>query len=341
MFSFTRGRGLAGIAAVLFASGCAAGSVPAGNSAQSSTLAAAARAVSAGYRMYRGPEVAGPLFLPAAPPSLGPGYILPAAKKKPTLFVAWIDAGIVYLYDPSTPNPAPVGQITAGLKGPAGLAIDSAGTLYVANISNSTVTEYLAGQTSVHATISAGIDGPYGIAVDSKGNVFVSNLNNNTVTGYHAHKSTPFETIPQSAFGPNSQPLGLAADSHDNVWVASDSTNAVYEIPRGSSTPKNSGITGLSGPIGVAFGSKDTLYVSSFSSNVDGIYPSGKTSPTRTLTNGISAPTLNGLTAAGAFFQAEQIGYVEGYKAGASSPFSKIGYTGRPLGIASSPKLVP
>jgi hypothetical protein len=81
--------------------------------------------------------------------------------------------------------------------------------------------------------------------------------------------------------------------------------------------------------------------VSDFALNEVAIYPAGMTQPSGTLTNGINSPTLNGFTKGETFFQAEQAGSVEGYKRAQTSPFSSITYSGRPLGIASSPKLIP
>jgi serine/threonine-protein kinase len=333
-------RLVTGAAALLVASGCAGGTSPLGSGTQQTAQSSVESRPPAGYRTIPGPAVIGPMLVPEQT-THRPGFIKASAKKSATLFVAWIDAGEILLYDPATPNPSPVGTITAGLDCPAGLAVDKSGTLYVANLCNNTITEYLAGQTSVNFTISTGLNGPYGIGVDSKGNVYATNLNDGSFVGYHAGQSSPFETIAQSAFGDGSQNLGIAIDSKGDVWTASDSDNSVYEIPAGSSTPKNSGITGLAGPIGLAFTKKDELYVTNFSTNTVSIFKSGATKASGELSDGISAPTLNGFTAKGTFFQAEQTGSVEGYLKGKTSPFSAISNSGRPLGIASSPVIKP
>jgi hypothetical protein len=131
----------------------------------------------------------------------------------------------------------------------------------------------------------------------------------------------------------------VGVDGKDNVWIASDTTNAVFEIPKGSSSLKNSGLTGLKGPVGISFGQKDQIYVSNFSSADVNIYTYGETSPSGTITNGIetAGPTLNGFTSADAFFQSNQNDNVVGYKKGQTSPFSTLSGASTPLGIASSP----
>ena len=50
--------------------------------------------------------------------------------------------------------------ITQGVNKPYGLAIGSAGYLFVANFANNTVTEYPPGKTSLLRTISQGVSGP-------------------------------------------------------------------------------------------------------------------------------------------------------------------------------------
>jgi NHL repeat len=327
-------RALIVAAALVLAAGCS------GNPAslapnQSSSLSPTLRQVGPDMRVLPGPVVAGPLIVPLHPlePNAPRGW--PAKKRAQILFVADESTGVL-MYDPKTPNASPEGSITTGVDTPAGVAVDKKGDLYVANDGNSTVTVYRAGSSSPRLTISTGISDPYGIAVDSKGNVFVSNLNTNAVTGYKAGATSPYETI---SFGDYGQAVGVGVDAGDNVWVACDDTDGVFEIPAGSSSVKNSGLTELNGPIGVSFGKKDVIYVSNFAAFDVNIYPYGSTSPSGMITSGIEhyGPTLNGFTKSGAFFQSNQDDNVVGYKKGKSSPFSTLSGASSPLGVASSP----
>ena len=245
------------------------------------------------------------------------------------------------MYDPKTPNPSPEGSITNGIDYPFGLAVDKKGTLYVANLLGGSpdigsITIYPQGSSSPSVTITNGVSNPYGIAVDSRGDIFASNLGNDTVVGYKAGKTTPFETIDFSNLG---QALGVGVDAKNNIWVASDTTSQVYEIPDGSSTPKNAGLSGLNGSINVAFGKKDVMYVSNFGGSNVTVYPYGMTTPSKVITNGIehNGPTLSGFTRSGSYFQSNQNGNVVGYKNGKTSPFSTITGIPDPRGIASTP----
>ena len=77
----------------------------------------------------------------------GVGY-LHKTKRKATLFVSDIDADAIRLFPANKKNPKQKGSITAGIDVPVNAAVDTHGTLYVANNGNSTVTEYPFGKTS-------------------------------------------------------------------------------------------------------------------------------------------------------------------------------------------------
>ncbi|HET6275960.1 MAG TPA: hypothetical protein VFE16_08550 [Candidatus Cybelea sp.] len=303
-------------AAVLLAAGCSS------NSLQTPM----------GTRVLAGPTVAGPRILASTPqkPNAPTGWP-DRHKKKAYLFVADGNSGVL-IYDPKTANGSPIGSVTSGVNGPAGVAVDKRGALYVANGGASTVTVYPKGQNTPRLTITAGISEPYGIAVDSKGNIFVSNLGNNTVTAYAKGATTPYATIDFSRYG---QPVGVGVDGKDNFWVVS---GTVYEIPAGTTTLQDAELTGLNGPIGISFGQKDVMYVSNFSGSNIQVYAYGTTTPSKTITDGIetSGPTLGGFTKSNAYFQTNQANDVVGYKKHQTSPFSTL-TSASPLGVASSP----
>jgi NHL repeat len=293
---------------------------------------------SLGDRVLTAPIVmGGRLILPPLHRAPGHGYVPPAAKlPKHILYAGDINSGQVLLYNSNKPHPHPIGEIVDGLLCPAGVAVDGSGNVYVAddctNNFAGSVTVYPAGQTSPSLTITDGINCAWGVAVDSQGNVFVTNLCNSagSVTGYHAGQTSPFETIPQSSFGPYSQPVGLAADGSDNLWVTDDSHSTVFEIPAGSSQPQNAGLTQLKGPTGISFDASGNLYVTNFGGNNAAIYAPGSQNPTATITIGMDGPTANTVTSSGKFFQGNQgqvppaTGDIQGYPPGQNQPSSFI-----------------
>jgi hypothetical protein len=263
----------------------------------------------------------------------------PKKQNEPILFAADGPSGVL-MFDPNDVNPSPEGSIVDGISGASGLAVDRKCTLYVANISANTVTVYPRGHTSPKYTISSGLSWPYGIGIDSKGNVFVSNIYADTVTAYHQGALVPYETI---AFGDYGQVMGVGVDGNDNVWVVSDygPPYLVFEIPAGTTQVNNANLQDLDLPLGIAFGQHDEMYVSNLESSTVNVYQYGSTTPSRTITNGIEhyGATLNGVTASGLFFQANQRLNVVGYEKGKSAPFSTLNltYPAEPLGVASWP----
>ncbi len=334
MLEFLSRRALVGAVALIFAAGCSnnPSSLAPGSS---SSLRSQSVHVPPGMRLVPGPAVVGPVFVPLHPQPRNLPHLWPANPRQ-VLFSSDTSTNEVLMYSPRQVNPSPTGSITSGIDDPFGLAVDKSSTLYVANISGNTVTVYPRGQTSPSLTISTGISGPYGVAVDSSGNVFVSNLNNNTITAYAAGQTSPYETI---SFNSEGQAVGVGVDGNDNVWVACDSTNAVYEIPKGSSTPQNANLSGLGGPISVQFGKQDVMYVSNFSLSNVTVYPYGSTSPSTTITSGIEkyGPTLGGFTYRGRYFQSNQGDNVVGYKRHGTSPFSTLAGNSGPTGEVGIP----
>ena len=126
----------------------------------------------------------------------------------------------VYIYSARGQTQKPIGTITDGISAPAGLALDSAGNLYVANSGNSTVTVYPPGQTTPSATYSNGVSSPMGVAVGSDGTVYVANevagSSGGSVTEYPSGSMTPSTTITLS----NAYAFNVALDSSNSLYVS-------------------------------------------------------------------------------------------------------------------------
>jgi hypothetical protein len=329
-------RVLIGAAAVVFFAACSGNQANLSPGQTSPVIPSAHQAGS--LRYIHGAAIEGPYAVPLVPRQWPLVHRWP--KKGQVLFVGDPQNNQILLYNPKKANPSPEGSITSGIDYVFGLAMDKSGTLYAANLlggnnNYGSITIFPKGATTPSLTITDGVAGPYGIAVDSQGNVFASNLDANTVVAYHAGQTTPYETISFSAYG---QALGMDTDAADNLWVACD-TSTVFEIPAGSTTPQNAGLSGINGPIMITFGKKDTMFVSNFGGSNVQVYNYGSTTPAYTITNGIetNGPTLNGVTKSDYFFQSNQNGNVSGYKKGATSPFSTITGIPDPRGIASTP----
>jgi sugar lactone lactonase YvrE len=232
-------------------------------------------------------------------------------------------AGNIYVAD--TGNHAirkitPIGTVTTlaggtagGLDGvgtaakfltPNGIAVDSAGNVYVADTANSAIREItpagvvttLAGSFSNPGSADgtgslARFNSPFGVAVDSAGNVYVADRLNTKI-----RKITPAGVTTTLAGPPTflsgdtdgtgtaarfASPIGVAVDGNGNVFVA-DSTNcSIRKVTAGGvvttlagSTRVEGGTDGtgsnvrFNGPQGIAVDPYGNLYVADTDNNV-------------------------------------------------------------------------
>jgi DNA-binding beta-propeller fold protein YncE len=75
-------------------------------------------------------------------------------------------------------SPSKLEPPLTGLKEPAGLAVDSAGALYVADQGTNRVLKFASGAKSPTALPFTGLNYPGGVAVDAAGNVYVTDQAN-------------------------------------------------------------------------------------------------------------------------------------------------------------------
>ena len=158
----------------------------------------------------------------------------------------------VYQADKIKKNPAPIATITDALDDPYALAMDSSGTLYVANFLNSTVTEYPRGKKAHNATITDGIYNPDGAVIDSNGTLYVSNYSapSGGNTGYVAEYAPGSQSPSTTITGFNGILTEEALDQSENLyvgWHISGSSGAtdVVEVPKGSTKIEHLNLEGL------------------------------------------------------------------------------------------------
>jgi len=121
----------------------------------------------------------------------------------------------------------PDGTVTilrAGLRGAAGVAIDGAGFIFVAEYNSSTVRKISpTGQAEIFAS---GFNGPIGLDFDSLGNLYVQNFNVSTVQRVNPSGVVElFATVPGYTVG-----SALAIDDEDNLYLTSYSSNRIYRV---------------------------------------------------------------------------------------------------------------
>jgi len=237
------------------------------------------------------PQLLAQTRLATHPLARGPGWLSPVAKTcKQKLFVSsyWLDYVSIYCVTGKRQNQAPIGAITAGIRGPEGAATDAKGNLYVANTPSNTVTEYAAGTTNVSFTYSQGLSSPGAVAVDDKQNVYVTNLGAGSVAIFPQGTNSQSATLTGIPY-----PIDVAVDAKDDAYVTSYTTSfsngIVLEYPAGKSQGSDLGIdTGVPGGI-VLDKSGDIVTADQ---RLPGIlvFPPGSTSPSKTFAQSMYNP---------------------------------------------------
>jgi uncharacterized protein (TIGR03437 family) len=148
----------------------------------------------------------------------------------------------------------------ASLNTPAGIAVDSAGNLYIADYNNARVRKVSSGGTITTMTNDFV---PVGLAVDAAGSVYATDVYYGRVV-----KITSGGVTDWSLF--QVDPYGVAVDAAGNVYVAEMGSNRIRKItpqkvdthffPVGTETWTTS-TPALSSPFGVAVASNGTLYI--------------------------------------------------------------------------------
>jgi uncharacterized protein (TIGR03437 family) len=191
----------------------------------------------------------------------------------------------------------------AQLNVPVGIAVDTAGNLYIADFTNNRVRKVSGGTITTVAgsglpgysgdggpAASAQLNGPTDVAVDSNGNLFITDLNNDVVREVSGGN---IMTVAGSGLpgvggdgGPATSalvgnPRGIAVDASDNLYIASGSATVrkVYANTGFITTIAGNGTRGysgdggsapfgeLNGAIAVAVDPKGNVYVADSANN--------------------------------------------------------------------------
>jgi sugar lactone lactonase YvrE len=146
-----------------------------------------------------------------------------------------------------------------GYQSPFGLAINSAGNLFVGDLSGSAYSFGNITQITPDGTkstfVASGIYSPEGLVFDGAGNLFVSDYNQSAVFEYTNGVATAKGVF---ASGLNI-PVGLAFDSAGNLYEADLGSGTIYIFTNGVMTAKGVFATGLSSPEFITF-SPNTIF---------------------------------------------------------------------------------
>ncbi|HYK52967.1 MAG TPA: hypothetical protein VEV38_05505 [Candidatus Eremiobacteraceae bacterium] len=254
----------------------------------------------------------------------------------------------VYSADLNAHPSAPKRVISQGTVRPYGMWVDSAGTLYVANIPQGDpttgITEFHPGQGTPFKTLKLGLWYPTEVAVGADGTVYVNESLANNCTGdcvaiFAPGSSTITRTVPMNFTGYALQADQMAFDRAGNLLVGAATFQSGYHIFKMNVktfkvTELTVDLTNIQGP-GLAIDHSGNMYVSSAYTGQIAVFAQGAESPTRWMTPGAQDLTV---TPDGTLY-AMTGGGVDEYRPGSSSPDNSFNepYYNEGFGIAIGP----
>ncbi|MDR3734173.1 MAG: MBG domain-containing protein [Acidobacteriaceae bacterium] len=152
-------------------------------------------------------------------------------------------------------TPGAQSALLSGLGTPAGVAVDSAGNVYLADTTRNIVTKTTSGGVTTTLPFT-GLARPYGLAVDGAGTVYVSDSVNNAVyTLTVANVQATLATTGLSA------PRGITLDGYNNLYIADSGNSRVVRLDiSGNQVPI--AFSGLAAPSWLAVDTFGDIYVS-------------------------------------------------------------------------------
>ncbi len=220
---------------------------------------------------------------PAMPALSAP--LAQAANHKKLLYVTDYTSSVVLIYRQGHTSDGPAGEINTGIDNPEGDAIDAAGTLYVANNGNSTVTEYPAGASSPSVTLSTDISHPLDVSVDSNGIVYVTEGSAGKILEFKPGSTSPDATVTIT------HPVSVVNAKNDDAYVTynQNSTGRVARCKPLATTCKDLGIS-VQLAQGVALDLKGNLLVGDYFGAAVDVYKHGATTPFRVISTPLEEP---------------------------------------------------
>ena len=161
-----------------------------------------------------------------------------------------------------------VRTLASGFSFPAGLALDQAGDVFVADNGGNAVYEIPAAGNYSHVIqlVTNTFIEPWGVAVDHTGNVFVADEGDGIIYEILAGGAQPYTVVKTVVPGGEFlRPHGMTIDAQGNLYVADTGNNAVKEILAAGGYSTVVTLAGpdanFVGPQGVALDPSGNLYV--------------------------------------------------------------------------------
>ncbi len=281
---------------------------------------------------------------PAAPPDFSPPPASPREHRRWMLIGGALLAVVVvvaalYLILRPPGSSTPSGQTVLPFTGidfrlsPGGVALDSAGNVYVTSEGMyGRVVELQAGSSTTTIWPFNGLYQPQGLAVDTGGAVYVADFNNRVLKmapGSNKQTVLPFNGL--------NYPEGVAVDGAGAVYVADRGNDRVLKLAAGSNAQTELPFTGLNDPDGVAVDTAGSVYVTDTDNNRVLKLPAGSDTQIELPFTGVTVPWGVGVDTAGNVYVTEHDNNRVLKLTAGSSPPTVLPFTdlNTPLGVTA------
>ncbi|NDV10850.1 protein kinase [Rhodococcus sp. IEGM 248] len=220
-----------------------------------------------------------------------------------------------------------------GLNSPVGVAVNTAGDLFVADTDNNRILKLAADSDAQDVLPFTDLDHPSGVATNDAGDVFVTDTRNNRVLKLDAGAET--QTV--LPFTDLAGPAGVAVSDGGHLFVADNNHNRIVALPAGAASQQVLPFTDLHGPVGVAVNSSEDVFVTDTDNNRVLFLSAGATDQTVLPFTALASPTGVAVDSTGDLFVADyQNGHIVELRAGADTA-TVVPFTGlhRPIWVAA------
>jgi sugar lactone lactonase YvrE len=236
-------------------------------------------------------------------------------------------AGVTYVAAPATLT----ALVTNGVSGPANVAVDNSGYVYITDPGNQALDEWILVSNSLFPIVSGGLGQPAGVAFDGYGNVLFSDTTSNII--YLWYQGAGNQLIPWVTSGLNG-PSGIAFDINDDFYVADSGNNAVEEFNLYSFSPVAQ-VSGLNHPQGVAVDVFGDVYIADTGNNAIKEWFVANSNVVTVVSNGLNHPASVAVDVSGNIFIADTgDNAIKEWVAASGTLITLVGGLNQPKGIA-------